>query len=400
MKTFIENKKPILICIGFLFLVSFCNSQIYNKMDSIFIVNNLEKAKELADSIMVARPDAAACFFKARVYAAIAKDRAARGIGSNLGWEAFLALEASVAKDRLYIDSALKINQYRILHELYGGLKHEGMVVYNAAAERGIKDTYANAFSLFKKAATVRRLIARLDKAVPETDTMHLLYLSLAAIYADKELDAIVYSKKIIDNNIVYLPFKDQYQPVFQWLVFYYKSRRDAVNFYKYLSLSDRLFPESVYFKLIEIDWLREQGNYRELLEKHRSIAPLVQQEPALRFAYYRDLFHWIWVVKTSGRDNGENDIYKKELVNGLESLSVNGVNQVAAPAALLLAKTYRNMAADQHKKTNQEAQRNLLLLSNRFLKQVINDPASRNSPAGKEAASLLKLNNATLRSK
>ena len=397
MIKFIFNKKPILSCIGFLFLLNFCNAQSFNRIEYLISVNDLHAAKEAVDSIFYLDKTAAASLVKAKVYAAIARDPASKAVASNAGWEAFQALQNGAETDKVFIDSALRSGRYQLLYDLFDQFNLEGIVVFNTAAERRERELYGNALAAFKKAAAVRQLLARFDAGKTPVDTTNLLYLAKSSIYADKEIDAIIYCKKIIDNNFIFEPFKAKYEQVFQWMVFYYKGKRDEVNFYKYLHLANQVFPASSYFKLLEIDWLRDQEDYKAVFEKYRNLAQELQADPSVQLAYYRDLFHIIWDQRKTGSEPSAADAYKKELVAGLENFIKIAPKQMSPAANLLLAKTYRNLAADIKNKSLAAQKRNFLLQSNRVLKTILQNPVTRNSPAGKEAVSLLKLNNIVL---
>ena len=191
--------------------------------------------------------------------------------------------------------------------------------MFNAAAERR-NGSYTKCVGYaFKKAAAVRQLLARFDAGKTPVDTTNLLYLAKSSIYADKEIDAIIYCKKIIDNNFIFEPFKAKYEQVFQWMVFITR-KGDEVNFINTFHLANQVFPASSYFKLLEIDWLRDQEDYKVVFEKIQESCTGIAGRPVSTAGVLPRFVSYIWDQRKTGSEPSAADAYKKELVAGLEN--------------------------------------------------------------------------------
>lgn len=412
MKKNVSYKKSILLSIGFLFLGGWLAAQDLPRIKELLHEKRLAEAKEAVDSLVVFEQSAVALLIKAEVYNAVASDISFRKLAPDARWEAFQALQKAVLAYKEYSNHQVTADSFRLVFDLYNGYTAEGMQYYNAGAERDDKTSFATALTHFKKAAAVSQFIYSNNWGKTETDTLNLLYLSKSAINAEKEEDALFYSKKIADNYLQYSPFKNHYEIIYQWLVYYYKERKEPESFTKYLALAKEQFPLSTYFDLAEIDWLREQQDYALLFTKYRQ---LLQAEPAnntYRLAYYRDQFMYLWGPGASNQPN--KLVTVKALVNGLQQLAAgNKENGVTMNARLLLAKVYINQAQDLHKEllmrsttdpkvtgSYKKRYRDLLLLSNKYLKQITTVKTMQHQATGREAAQLLTANLIALKAK
>lgn len=413
MKKNVSYKKSILLSIGFLFLGGCLAAQDLPRIKELLHQRKLAEAKEAVDSLMTFEQPAAATFLiKAEVYSAVGNDIAFRKLAPDARWEAFQSLQKAVLADKEYTNHQVTGDSCRLVFDLYNGYTTEGMQYYNAGAERDDKASFATALTHFKKAAAVSQFIYSNKWGKTEIDTLNILYLSKSSINADKEEDAVFYSKKIADNNLQYPPFKSHYEIIYQWLVYYYKERKELESFIKYLALAKEQFPLSAYFDLAEIDWLREQREYALLFTKYKQ---LLQAEPAsnvYRLSYYRDQFMYLWGPGGSNQPNKLVPV--KALVNGLQQLAAgNNQNGVAMNARLLLAKVYINQAQDLSKEllmrsttdpkvtgSYKKRYRDLLLLSNRYLKQITAVKTMQLQATGREAAQLLTVNLVALKAK
>lgn len=409
MKMNISYKKSILLSIGFLFVGTCLKAQDSARIMELLAKKELARAKEAVDSAAITHPSAAVFLLKATVYHAVSTDAAAKNITIDARWEAFQALQKALLSDKEYINSLLEPTNYKIAYDLYDGYTLEGIQYYNAGAERDDKINFTNALSDFKKAAAISQFIYSSKWGKSEVDTLNLYYLSKSAINIEKEEDAVFYSKKIVDNNFIHPALKNFYEIIYQWLVYYYKSRKEAAPFAKYLALAKEQFPLSAYFRLAEMDWLREQRQYPELFKKYKEMLLAEPANSNYRLAYYRDQFMYVW---GAGQENKLVNV--KALISGLQQLTA-GSNQslVALNAKLLLAKIYINQAQDVTRElmmrsttdpkisaTYKMRYRNSLLLSNKYLKQIAAVKSPQTQSISREAAQLLANNSVALKLK
>ncbi len=398
MKRIIAYKKSILYSIGFLFLCNPCTAQDINRIEGYVLRNELAIAKEAADSAASIYRTAPAFLEKAQVYAAISKDPAAGSLSADPKWEAFQALKNATEADAGYVNSILWPGKYSIVFELFSQFVKDGIVAYNAAAEQGRQEGFARAFGIFKKSETVSQFIVANNWAKLKTDTLLLFYLSKSAINAGKEDNALFYSKKIIDSNMVYLPFKLQYQQIFEWIVFYYKERQDASGFNRYLQAGKDSFPQSGFFMLAELDWFRLQKQYMELFDKYRELVVAGKADLSIRLAYCKDMFAYLWPA--DGKQPVDKLVTSREIISELTLLVKQPGKTLAANARLLMAKVYINLSRDLLKdkhtgkfddRVYQSQRRRLLSVSNKYLTEIIADKSISQLPVAKESAALLQ---------
>lgn len=409
MKIDISYKKSILLSIGFLFFGTCLTAQDTTRIKELLAKKELARAKEAVDSAATAQPTAAVFLLKAIVYYTISTDAVAKNISLDASWEAFQALQRAVLSDMAYTKSQLEPTNYKLAYDLYDGYTLEGMQLYNAGAERDDKVSFGAALSDFKKAAAISQFIYSSKWGKSEVDTLNLFYLSKSAINIEKEEDAVFYSKKIADNNLIHPALKNFYEIIYQWLVYYYKSRKEAAPFAKYLALAKEQFPLSAYFTLAEMDWLREQRQYPELFKKYKEMLLAEPANSNYRLAFYRDQFMYVW---GAGQENKLVNV--KALISGLQQLAAsNNQSPVALNARLLLAKVYINQAQDVSKELMMRSTTdpkitanykmrygNLLLLSNKYLKQITAVKAPQTQSISREAAQLLTNNLVALKLK
>ena len=388
-----------------MFFVGYTNAQEPGRIYELLANKELARAKEAVDSAILLYPTAGLFLVKAVVYDSIANNAEAKNLAADAKWEAFQALQKAVGADAAFVNTQLSLNSYKLAFDLYDGLTREGLAYYNAGAERDDKNSFAAALASFKKAAAVSQFMYTNNWGKPATDTLNLLFISKSSINAEKEEDALLYSKKIADNNFVFGGFKTGYEIVYQWLVYYFKNRKEAVLFYKYLAAGKQQFPQSVYFNLVELDWLREQQQYAALFKKYRELMLADPANTGNITAYYKDQFSYLWKPATAGQPN--NLININGFIKGLKQLiAANGTKQLGMEARLLLAKTYINQAQDIVKEqmmrsttdprihAGYKKRRNdLLLLSNKYLKQITAVKTIQNPTIGREAADLLQVN-------
>ncbi len=383
MKKLIAYKKSILSSIGFLFFTAFSNAQDSAAIIHLLMVKEFAQAKEAVDKQVSDNSTAVNLVLKAVVYDSLAKNPAAHGLSASPRDESFAALQQVAGIDEDYI---LR-NTEALAKDLYAGFVFEGMSYFNNAAERKDKSSFAKALETFKSAAVAGRFLYKYKWAESELNPALLTYLSKAAIYADKEEDAIFYSKKIVDEKDTNQQQRSNYEIVYQWLIYYFNNRKDTAAVSKYLAVAKQLYPQSTYFLLTEIDWLRQKQDYSTLFERYRV---LIEKEPTnnrYKLAYARDIFNSLWPNKLDGGRPAA------ELIAVLEYLA--GKAETATEASMLLAKAYINMAKQYA--SNKNIYKSFLELSNRYLRKISSNKTGAGVAERKEARQLLVINSRAL---
>jgi hypothetical protein len=371
MKRCNENKKSILFCIGFLFLSNFFYAQDIKAVDILIKEKKFAEAKQGIDNL-IASTDTSVQYYllQAHVYNAIANNPSARYLMADGRQVAFNALQQACSLNTTYARYLLAIEKFNLPNEIYKSYIDEGVLLYNAGAERNDKESYITALHNFKKATAINSLMQQYGWGGLVFDTTAIYYIAKSAISAENEIDAVINCKKIADNNI--RAFNNFYslESLYQWLVYYYKSKHEVELFKLYNDKAMRLFPSSVYFKLIAIDRHRQAKDYGKILMLYAELFGLQPDNAAYRLAYYNDVYNYIYSGSMPSQDRFK---YENNLINGLKKYNL-GSNA----GKLLLAKTYINQAQDilqsnQPTKANTKKYRQLLLNSNIYLKQIKN---------------------------
>jgi hypothetical protein len=408
MKKYTAYKKSIQICIGFLFLAGYTTGQDVKRIQQLFNQNNLAQAREAIDSFTTSNTENAEAFLlKAFVYNALDKNENSRYLVADGKMEAFIALSKATELDKSYVDKQLKPGNYLLPQELYATYTNEGLTYYNAGVERNEKNSFAEALSLFKKAGTINQFMYNNGWSLQALDTLNLFYSAKSAINAENESDALIFTKKIVDAKILNSSFIKGYEGIYQWLAYYYKTKKDGELFDKYSHEGAKQFPQSIYFSLLQIDWLRQQNNYINMFAFYQDIFKKQPGNSKYVLAYLNDIFIYVFQNKEAVEAKSN---YADALQKGL--LKYLQLNPAATEARLLLAKFYTNQASQAlyestlRSTTNAKVlntykakHKNLLLAANKHLTAISKNKQSQvNINLYNEALQLLKGNKEVLR--
>jgi hypothetical protein len=394
-------RKPIIFFIGFLFFMVFSKAQNLSTAKFFFEQKDFARAKESVDSfVLINENNAEAWLLKANIYNAISKDGDARYLAADSRMEAFEALKKAKQQNSDFVTEQLKPINYNLPFDLYNGYTNEGLTYFNAGAERNDKASYSEALNKFKNARLVSNYIYNNGWGLSAIDTNNIFYSAKAGISAGKETEALYFTKKIADAGITQSATSKGFENIYQWLVYYYKYQKDGENFNKYAAIAMQKFPAAIYFNLIMIDWLRQQGDYTNLFVAY---AALLKKQPdsKFQFAYLNDVFNYLYQSKAEITDKA---LYEAILKKGL--LQYLKTNTASVDGRLLLGKFYINKANDVGKEMilrsttdakvlngYKMAQRNFLIQSNVYLKEIVNKYSKSYKVIYKEALELLILN-------
>ena len=391
-------KKPIIFIIGFLFFTGFSRAQNLSTARFFFEEKDFARAKESVDSfVLINENNTEGWLLKANIYNAIRKDVESKYLAADAGMEAFEALKKAKQLNSDFVRDQLKPTHYNLPFDLYNGYTNEGLAYFNAGAERNDKGSYSEALNKFKNAGLVSSYIYSNGWGLSAFDTNNIFYSTKAGINAGKETEALYFAKKIADAGITQSTSSKGFESIYQWLVYYYKHQKDGENFNKYAAIAMQKFPASVYFNLIMIDWLRQQGDYTNLFVAY---AALLKKQPdsKFQFAYLNDVFNYLYQSKADIKDKA---LYERILKNRL--LQYLKTNTASVDGRLLLGKFYINKANDLGKEMMlrsttdakvlngyKMAQRNFLLQSNVYLKEIVDKFSKSNKPVYREVVDLL----------
>ena len=402
MKYFTEYKKPILICIGFLFFMGVIKAQDMSSAKLLLQQKDYARAKEAVDNLVLI-PDANAAIWllKADVYNTISKDTDARNLVADARQEAFQALQKAMQLNPGEVNTQLKSSGFGLPFDLYNSYTNTGLTFFNAGVERNDIGSYKEALTNFKQAGLISRYIYANGWGLSATDTVNLYYTVKTAINTDKEEDAVFYCKKIIDNNITETVAQNDFENIYQWLVYYYKTKQDKAYFIKYADAGMKAFPNSSYFNLSYLDWYRQQKDYANLLAQYKILFAKDDANGKYQLDYYSDIFNYLYQGKTEITNKKQ---YQTQLTNGLTGYLK--LNPASTAARLLLAKFYINQATDVNKVMMLRSTTNATVLneyrvaadnfykrSNRYLLEIVNKFPKTEALIYNETLSLLIMN-------
>ncbi|MEI9958652.1 MAG: hypothetical protein WDM90_20615 [Ferruginibacter sp.] len=398
MIKYISNKKSIIFVIGFLFFVPYCKAQQPANASYFFEQKQWANAKESIDSFVLGNTsNAEGWLLKAKIYNEISKHPEVADLVVDAKSDAFKALQKALQLNKAYVEQQLKPGGYNLPFDLYNGYTEEGLTYFNAGVEQNNKASFADALVRFKKAGAAGKLINENGWGLTAIDTNNLYYSAKAGINADKEDDAFLYSKKIADAAITKSTLVKDMNDVYQWLAFYFKQRKDEGQLLKYAALEMKYFPISGYGNMLLIDWWREKKAYTNLFAAYEQF---LQRHISSKYqwAYLNDLFNYLYSNTNKVTDAAS---YKTKLNNSLTNFIKN--NPANVQARLLMGKFYINQANDVAKEsalrstTNAKvlngyttAQRNLLLKSVGYLKEIADKFSTIDAVVYKEALKLL----------
>ncbi len=391
-------KKPIIFIIGFLFFMAFCKAQNLSTAKAFFEEKDFSRAKESVDSfVLINENNAEGLLLKANIYNAISKDAELKYLVADGRIEAFEALKKAKQQNSDFVREQLKFTHYNLPFDLYNGYTNEGLAYFNAGTERNDKASYSEALNKFKNAGLVSSYIYSNGWGLSVIDTNNIFYSAKAAINAGKETEALYFAKKIANAGITQSAASKGFENIYQWQVYYYKQQNDGENFNKYAAIAMQKFPAAVYFNVIKIDWLRQQGDYANLFVAY---AALLKKQPnsKYQFAYLNDVFNYLYQTKAEITDRAFYEgTLKKELLQYLK------INTASVDGRLLLGKFYINKANDVGKEMilrsttdakvlngYKMAQRNFLLQSNVYLKKIVDKFSKSNKTVYREVVELL----------
>jgi hypothetical protein len=405
MVQFIKYKKSILFSIGFLFFMQIISAQDLARARELFLQKDYVRAKETIDSLI--KKDSKnidILLFSATLYSAISEDPEARNLTVDARQDAFNALQKAVQINAATAKKQLEPEGFALPLSLYKGYTNDGLVEFNAGAERNDKNSYASALATFKKAGTISHFIYNNSWGLTAIDTNNIFYCAKAAMKAGNDEDALLYSSQIADNGITGTLLNNNFEPVYQWLAYYYKEKNDKANLYRYIQLGAEKYPASNYFTLIKMDWLRLQKDYPALLNVYtNTIFKTSANKASYTVAYCQDLYTYLYEINASLKLENRKR-YEETLKNTL--LDYIKTNPNNTTALLLAGKLYINKTTDEFKEmairsttdskvlNNYRTQANRYYkLSNQYLLQIVNKNSIISRSNYNEALELLIAN-------
>ncbi|MBS1511967.1 MAG: hypothetical protein JST86_14055 [Bacteroidetes bacterium] len=345
-----QYKKSILTGIGFLFFIAVTKGQTLENARRLWLQNDLARAKAAIDSFTQQYPQQAAGWL---LQANIAYSIAAAPQWQNLlpdGYmEAFYALSKAAQANPSFTDSILNKSHYELPQQLYDKLSAQGVATFNTAIDQKDRQVFKTAFAIFRNANRISFWLHEKNENFPALDTANLYYSTMAAINAEDESNAILLAQKTALYNIATDSRNLDWKNIYQWLVYQYRKENNAPYFLKYAALGKSLFPASDYFTLSEIDWYRQRGQYKEMMNAYQNLFATFGKQDRYMLAYGGD-----WLNAIYNNHSGIAETYKERDNNAAQLIAVliNYLknNPGSTTARLILAKTFINRTTDAAK--------------------------------------------------
>ncbi|MFT3679190.1 MAG: hypothetical protein QM791_02890 [Ferruginibacter sp.] len=360
---------------------------------------DLPRAKEAIDSYTFSEPDSASGWMlKARVYNSISNAPEFKELAADSRTVSFKSMEKAWDLNYQAVKKELEPENYQLAFDIYKGYTNDGIAFFNAGTEKQNKEDYLSALKHFKKAAQVNGFINRNGWGAREPDINNLYYSFYSSLYADKQDETFVFCKKIADNNLVFsYPNKD-FEPAYQWLVFYLRQKNNAELLKKYTIVAMQNIPESPYFASNYIDWLKETKQYEEMFEWYRQLTYNFPGDKQYQLNYLKELLNHITNDTVAQKSN-----WQAVLETGLNEFILKYPTD--APGRLLIAKYYLIQAAALKKAlpltTGQKARiKQYLELANQQLRVVADKQAVVEPTTYQESLKLLIANLTSLKHK
>jgi hypothetical protein len=379
-----------------LLLIWVCNStqifcQSITDAQKYFDEGRIMEAKQQIDEYMNANStDINGFLLKSKIYYILGSSKQYSDVVADGKAVAINSLKTANSIDSKTVFTTLKQESFGLPINLYNDLSNDGIVYFNSATERKDKALYEQALAQFKKAISFSNYIFDQGWGLQQLDSNNLLYAAKAAIYASKNDDALLYAKKIVDNNIVKTTENKGFQPIYEWLVYYYRQTKNEEQLLKYSTISSNIYTNSAYYSLNKIDWFRTNKNYPKLMDEYNILFAKGFKTPYYYNNYFNDVFTIIFTEKDSTIDRQYfKSIFEKDITAYLTK------NNTAFATMLLAGKFYKNLAVEYSQSKTKTSKSVIDLCKNfskKYLSQIANNKlAAKDKVVYNEAKKLLR---------
>jgi hypothetical protein len=202
----------------------FCQS--YTEAQRYFDEGRVVEAQQQIDEYVIENATYInALLLKSKIYYALGSIKQYSNVVADGKSISIAALKQANSINTQNVTSILQTESYGLPINLYNDLSNEAIATFNSATERKDKKIYELSLQQFKKTIAFSQYIYEQKWGFTALDSNNLLYAAKAAIYAQKEDEALLYAKKIADNIIAKTIANKDFQPVYEWLVFYYRQK-------------------------------------------------------------------------------------------------------------------------------------------------------------------------------
>jgi len=327
--------KRVLLSTLLVLAVSGIFAQDIKKTKEFIAAGAWDKAKTSIDQVLAVpknQKSAEAWYLKGKIYSAISANPSFKSLAPNGRMEALDAFKKSMELDKSIATTYLTLDQYKPVFELYTTNFEEAAALYNG-------EKYPEALVEFKNCAVYGDYIYSNGWGLYKLDTTLNYYTALSALNAKQDAEAVKYFTVLADAKVGKTP---EQATIYRYLAKYYYDKKDEPNMSKYIKIGMELYPKDEYLPLIDIDYVRENGDKAALYKKFDQMLVENPNNFDVLFEYGNELFLETHVADASKRPANYaancakiEDLYKRAIA----------IKPDNADVLLALGKHYYNMA-------------------------------------------------------
>lgn len=293
----------------------FVMAQDLDEIRNLVLLSQTAKAKDAIDKYMAVEKNTKkpeGWFWKAYITNQLSKD-STKSVqeSSALKTEAFELFKKYRQMDPKA--PLLEEDKNTPIYDLYAGFGSDlAIKAYQA------KDFNAS-FDNFKKAVEVHdystgaNLVFNNDYKFPQLDTLFTQYAAIAAVDAKKPEEAVVFHKKLVDAGLN----GDSYADSYNFLVDYYKGKKDKAAFYDVLSKAKKFYPgNDRYWTALQIELETEGIAKPAVFQKYDELLAANPGSYDVAYNYAAELFNYLNNDESKGVNVAE---YKAKMMDALK---------------------------------------------------------------------------------
>jgi hypothetical protein len=272
-------------------------------------------------------------YYKGKIYNELSKDPATPKVDAyNYKLIAFEAFKLQQVNDKK--DIRMTFEQHLPYLDLYGGFYDVGVSEFNAK-------NFASSYNAFSKAQMMENFIIERKYQYEgfkanKLDTALLINMAAAALNAADTVNALKSYRTITDAGIV---GKD-YEQVYEFLVSYYNSKKDAVNLDPMLAKAKVAYPQNTFWDAIETENISKSGDKKAIFARYETLLAKDPTNFINGYNYSIELYNSIYVKDYTTIDSATSS----KLISVLKATIPNDKGN---DANMLLTNHLFNVAAD-----------------------------------------------------
>lgn len=289
----------------FFFIVSISlHAQQVERAKEFLQNNRLREAKAVIDAALkstVDQSNADAWYTKARIYNAIASDAGIFTQFPTARMEAFNALKKYTEIDPAI--ASLKADGYKTINDIYVGF-------YREAANKFNNKEYAGALSGFADAILVSSFMSMKGWVNTNLDTASVLYAGVSAEKMNRQDEAAKYYRQLVNAKVR----GEGYVEIYKWLAHRSYEQKNFAEARKYLNTGNEVYPGDPFWKSLEIDIMRAEGNKEDLFQQYDKTIAADPGNHLYRYNYAIELYQHAYKADTAKRPINSEVLIQKAL--------------------------------------------------------------------------------------